>query len=61
MDEKNFDDSVIEALITIQKYCKKYEECEGCRMTDEDGNCGIREKIPMDWKINKDREIKYLL
>ena len=55
------EDEVIEALITIQKYCNKFEDCNGCRMIDKDRKCGIRAKIPMYWKINKDREIKYLL
>lgn len=55
------DDEIIEALIKIQNYCGKFEECDGCKLTDVSGCCGIREKIPTEWNINKEREIKFLL
>ena len=55
------DDKVLEALSTLQDYCNKFEDCKGCRITNDDGKCSIRDKIPMNWKINKDKKIKYIL
>lgn len=38
----------------IAGYCDKQLTCDKCRFADENGDCTLREKIPMDWGISKE-------
>ena len=38
----------------IAGYCDKQLTCDKCRFADENGDCTLREKIPMDWGIPKE-------
>lgn len=37
------------AAMIIAGYCDKQLTCDKCRFADENGDCTLREKIPMDW------------
>lgn len=58
---ENNDEKIMEALKTIKKYCNQFEECEGCKLLDDRGCCGIQEKLPSYWEINEKKEIRYFI
>ena len=57
------DDKVLEALQVIKEYCKEQENiCENCKFYDETDEVCILENVePVDWKINVNKEYKFIL
>lgn len=41
----------------IKGYCDKHDDCEKCKLHDsETAWCGIRDKVPADWKYKAETE-----
>lgn len=57
------DDKVLEALQVIKEYCKEQGDiCENCKFYDETDEACILENVePVDWKINVNKEYKFIL
>ena len=57
------DDKVLEALQVIKKYCEEQNaNCEGCKLYAEtDESCTLDINSPVEWKINIDKEYKFIL
>ena len=57
------DDKVLEALQVIKKYCGEQAlPCKGCKLYDETGEgCRLENESPADWKINVNKEYKFIL
>lgn len=57
------EDKVLEALQVIKKYCEEQEPpCKGCKFYDETGDgCIFENESPAEWKINVNKEYKFIL
>ena len=57
------DDKVLEALQVIKEYCKEQEDiCENCKFYNKAGEgCTLSIEAPADWKINVNKEYKFIL
>lgn len=54
------DDKVLEALQIIKKHCEEQGiNCENCKLSKR-GECAI-DFPPSDWKINVNKEYKFIL
>lgn len=43
----------------IKGYCDKHDDCKKCKLYDsETAWCGIRDKVPEDWKYKTESEGK---
>ena len=57
------DDKVLEALQVLKKYCEEQKaNCESCKFYIEAYNsCTLSINSPNEWKINVDKEYKFIL
>lgn len=58
------DDEVLEALQVIKKYCgeQAQDSCKGCRLYNEAGKgCTLSIDSPFEWRINVNKEYKFIL
>ena len=57
------DDKVLEALQVIKKYCEEQgQPCKSCKFYNEAGECcALTIDAPFEWKINVNKEYKFIL